>query len=113
MSHHNPPQIDDPYLQAYLKKVAKRDHRTEHIFRRVLHILERVIASITLLALLGALGIELYHMFTTGSEYFADAALLVSPIRISSAPSEASSVTIAVYPRITPSFSIRKLRTVV
>ena len=72
MSHHNPPQIDDPYLQAYLKKVAKRDHRTEHIFRRVLHVIERFIAAITLLALLGALGIELYHMFTTGSEYFAD-----------------------------------------
>ena len=72
MSHHNPPQIDDPYLQAYLKKVAKRDHRTEHIFRRVLHVIERLIAAITLLALLGALGIELYHMFTTGSEYFAD-----------------------------------------
>ena len=72
MSHHNPPQVDDPYLQAYLTKVAKRDHRTEHIFRRVLHVIERIIAVITLLALLGALGIELYHMFTTGSAYFAD-----------------------------------------
>ena len=72
MSHHNPSQIDDPYLQAYLKKVAKRDHRTEHIFRRVLHVIERIIAAITLLALLGALGIEMYHMFTSGSEYFAD-----------------------------------------
>ena len=72
MSHPNPPQTDDPYLQAYLKKVAKRDHRTEHIVRRVLHVIERFIAAITLLALLGALGIELYHMFTSGSEYFAD-----------------------------------------
>ena len=72
MSHPNPPQIDDPYLQAYLDKVAKRAHRTEHIFRRVLHIIERVIAAITLLALLGALGIELHHMFTSGSSYFAD-----------------------------------------
>ena len=72
MSHYSPPQIDDPYLQAYLKKVAKRAHRTEHFFRRVLHIIERIIAAITLLALLGALGIELYHMFTSGSEYFAD-----------------------------------------
>ena len=72
MSHHNPPQVDDPHLQAYLKKVAKRDHRTEHIFRRILHVIERFIAAITLLALLGALGIELYHMVTIGSEYFAD-----------------------------------------
>ena len=34
--------------------------------------IERFIAAITLLALMGALGIELYHMFTTGSEYFMD-----------------------------------------
>ena len=72
MSHQNPPQVDDPHLQAYLKKVAKRDHRTEHIFRRILHVIERFIAAITLLALLGALSIELYHMVTIGSEYFAD-----------------------------------------
>ena len=72
MSQNNTPQFDDPYLQAYLEKAAKRDHRSEHVFRRVLHIIERVIAAIAILALLGALGIEVYHMFTTGSEYFAD-----------------------------------------
>ena len=72
MSHNNSPKFDDPYLQAYLDKIAKREHRTEHIFRRILHIIERIIAAITLLALLGALGIEMHHMFTTGSEYFAD-----------------------------------------
>ena len=69
---HQTPQFDDPYLQKYFEKAAKRDHKSEHIFRRILHIIERLIAAITLLALLGALGIELYHMFTTGSEYFAD-----------------------------------------
>ena len=72
MSHKPTPQFDDPYLQAFLEKAAKRDHRSEHIFRRVLHVIERFIAAITILALMGALGIELYHMFTTGSEYFAD-----------------------------------------
>jgi len=72
MSHGPTQQFDDPYLQAYLEKAAKRDHRSEHIFRRVLHLIERFIAAITILALLGALGIELYHMFTTGSAYFAD-----------------------------------------
>ena len=72
MSHHNTPQFDDPYLQAYLEKAARRDHRSEHVFRRVLHVIERFIAAITTLALMGALGIELYHMFTSGSEYFAD-----------------------------------------
>ncbi len=72
MSHNQVPQFDDPYLQAYLEKAAKRDHRSEHLFRRVLHVIERFIAAITILALLGALGIEVYHMFTSGSEYFAD-----------------------------------------
>ena len=72
MSHNQVPQFDDPYLQAYLKKAAKRDHRSEHLFRRVLHVIERFIAAITILALLGALGIEMYHMFTSGTEYFAD-----------------------------------------
>ena len=71
MSHHTP-QIDDPYLQKYLEKAAKRDHRSEHLFRRVLHIIERFIAMITIIALLGSLGIELYHMFTAGTGYFAD-----------------------------------------
>ena len=72
MSNNPTPQFDDPYLQKFLEKAAKRDHRSEHIFRRILHVIERFIAAITILALMGALGIELYHMFTTGSEYFAD-----------------------------------------
>ena len=71
MSHQSP-QFDDPYLQKYIEKAAKRDHRSEHIFRRILHIIERSIAAIAILALLGSLGIEVVHMFTSGSEYFAD-----------------------------------------
>ena len=66
------PQIDDPHLQKYLEKVAKRDHRSEHLYRRVLHIIERFIAAIAILSLLGSLGIEVVHMFTSGTEYFAD-----------------------------------------
>lgn len=72
MSHNQMPQFDDPYLQKYFEKAVKRDHKSEHIFRRVLHVIERFIAAITLLALMGALGIEVYYMFTTGSEYFLD-----------------------------------------
>ncbi len=71
MSHHRQ-YSDDPKVQAYLDKVAKRDHRTEHIFRRILHMIERIIATITLFALLGALGIEVYHMFLSGAAYFED-----------------------------------------
>ena len=70
MSH--TPKTNDPKLQAYLEKAAIRDHRSEHIFRRVLHILERLIATITLLALVGALGMEIYRMFANGMDYFAD-----------------------------------------
>ena len=69
---HQFPQIDDPHLQNYLEKIAKRDRRSEHLFRRVLHVIERFIAVIAILALMGALGLELIHMFTSGSAYFAD-----------------------------------------
>ena len=72
MSHHRHPKSDAPKVQAYLDRVAKRDHRTEHIFRRILHVIERIIATITLLALLGALAMEVYHMFLTGASYFED-----------------------------------------
>ena len=71
MSHHVP-HSTDPKVQAHIEKLAKRDRRVEHIFRRALHVMEQIIAAITVIALLGALGLELYHMFTTGSEYFAD-----------------------------------------
>ncbi len=71
MSHHIP-HSDDPKVQAYFEKMAKRDKRSEHIFRRILHILERFIAAITIIALLGALGLEIVHMVTSGSAYFAD-----------------------------------------
>ena len=71
MSHHAT-HSDDPKIQAYIDKIAKRDRRVDSLFRRALHLIERFIAILTIVALLGALGIEIYHMFTTGSEYFAD-----------------------------------------
>ena len=71
MSHHAP-HSNDPKVQAYLEKVTKRDRRVDHLFRRALHYIERFIAILTIVALLGALGLEIWHMFTTGSEYFAD-----------------------------------------
>ena len=71
MSHHAP-HSDDPKIQAYIDKITRRDRRIEHSFRRALHVLEQIIAAITLIALLGALGLELVHMVTAGSEYFSD-----------------------------------------
>ena len=70
MSHH--PHSNDPKVQAYYEKLTKRERFTEHLFRRILHILERTIAIITLVALVGALALELYQMYLTGSAYFAD-----------------------------------------
>ena len=64
MSHRHNKDHLDPKLQERIEQVEKRDHLVEHIFRRILHILERIIAMITLLALLAALGIEIWKMFT-------------------------------------------------
>ena len=69
MSHH--PRTDDPKVKAYLDKINKRDNTVNHVFRRALHFLERVIAIITIVALLTALGLEIYEMFTTEG-YFSD-----------------------------------------
>ncbi len=71
MSHHVQ-HSEDPKIQAYIEKITKRDRRVEHMFRRTLHIMEQGIAAITLIALLGALGVELVHMVASGSAYFAD-----------------------------------------
>ena len=69
---HKVPKFDNPNLQRYFEKAAKRDHHSEHFYRRVLHVLERFIATLAILALMGSLALELFHMFTTGSEYFVD-----------------------------------------
>ena len=71
MSHHVP-HSDDPKVQAYIEKITKRDRRVEHFFRRALHVIEHIIAAFTIVALLGALGLEMYHMFTGGAEFFED-----------------------------------------
>ena len=69
--HHHHKENVDPRIKEHLEKVEKRDHWVEHIFRRVLHVLEQFIATLTLGALLAALSLEIYRMFTVGS-YFAD-----------------------------------------
>ena len=61
----------DPKLSARMEKAAKRDSRTDHYFRRVLHYIERGIAVITILGLMVSLCLEVYHMCTDLS-YFTD-----------------------------------------
>ena len=63
MSHHTKAP-NDPKLKEHMEKVEKHDHRIEHIFRRVLHWIERGIALITILVMVAALAIEIYQMFT-------------------------------------------------
>ena len=66
------PKTPDPKLQARQEKLDKRDHHVEHIFRRILHNIERVIAAITLVVLLISLGWEIYQIFVNGVSYFSD-----------------------------------------
>ncbi len=54
----------DAKRQQRLDRQEKHDHRVEHAFRRVLHFIERVIAALTIVALLAALGLEVYRCFT-------------------------------------------------
>ena len=70
-SHHKAPQTDNPKLQARISRMIHRDHWIDHIFRRVLHLIERVIGIIAILALLWALCLEVYAMFMD-PQYFDD-----------------------------------------
>ena len=53
-------------------KMEHRDHKVEHAFRWVLHQIERIIAIVTLGALLWTLALEVHSMFTV-VDYFSDA----------------------------------------
>ena len=68
-SHSNIPA--DPKLVQRQEKQEKHDHRVEHVFRRILHFIERAIAVITILVLLGALAVELFQMITVDG-YLSD-----------------------------------------
>ena len=54
----------DPRAKERQVKMENRDHRIEHIFRRILHFIERAIAAITIVVLIAALGVELFQMVT-------------------------------------------------
>ena len=71
------PKSDDPKIQAHMEKIARRDRSMEHIFRRILHIMEQIIAAITIIALLGALVVEVMHMFTNPAAYFENAGYIL------------------------------------
>ena len=69
--HHHHQETKDPKLNERMQKAAHRDRWSDHIFRRILHVIERFIAVLTILALLAALVMEIYTMIQDLS-YFAD-----------------------------------------
>ena len=67
---------DTPEMKERIEKLERRHRRTEHYFLWALHIIERFIAAITMLALTAALVIEIYVMLTEPG-YFADVSHLL------------------------------------
>ena len=61
----------DEKFAARQAKIEKHDHRVEHVFRRILHFIERVVASITLIVLVISLGYEIF-MLVTNHAYLTD-----------------------------------------
>ena len=51
--------------KKHLQKLERHDHRVEHVFRRILHTIERIIAAITIFVMVGAFCMEVYRMVTT------------------------------------------------
>ena len=68
---HDYKQSDNPKIQAHIERLERRDRRVEHIFRRLLHLLEQAIAGITLIVLMGSLVVEIIAMFSQ-PDYFHD-----------------------------------------
>ena len=66
------PHCADSGTQMQTDKKAGFGRRIEQVIRRALKIMEWLIAGITVIALVGALGMEVVQMVTTGTEYFAD-----------------------------------------
>lgn len=64
--HHRANKSADPHLDARIEKLAKRDQRVEHVFRRILHFIERIIAVVTILVLIVCLGLELLQIVSEG-----------------------------------------------
>ena len=66
------PHSDAPKIQAKIDKAVHHNSLVDYTLRWLLHYIERIIAVMPILALLGALGVEIYHMIASGAAYFAD-----------------------------------------
>ena len=65
------PMSDDPKNKEKIEQIAKRNGKVEHSFRLVLHLMERFIAVIAIIALMGSLCMEIIEM-SSGLSYFTD-----------------------------------------
>ncbi|MDY6180688.1 MAG: hypothetical protein SPI15_07515 [Candidatus Faecousia sp.] len=67
------PKVEtDPRLEQKMKNAIHRDRWTDHFFRRVLHVIERFIAVLTILGLISCLVAEVYEA-VVNPEYLTDA----------------------------------------
>ena len=68
MSNHTPHDQKQAQRQA---KIEKHDHVSDHIFRRVLHYVERAVATITMVVLIFSVAYQVY-MLVTDMNYLFD-----------------------------------------
>ena len=61
-THH--PHHTENRRQNRTDRQVNHDSKTDHIFRRILHYIERFIAAVTLIILVGVLALELYKIVT-------------------------------------------------
>ena len=54
-----------------VKEVVPMREKIEILFRRILHVMEFLIALLTLLVVIGMLGMEIYKMFTVGDYFYS------------------------------------------
>ena len=62
----------DQKIAARDAKMEKNAHRSDHIFRHILHYVERTVATITLIGLILSFVYLIYLMFTDPGEYLFD-----------------------------------------
>ena len=68
MSNHTPHDQKQAQRQA---KIEKQDHISDHIFRRVLHYVERAVATITMVVLIFSVVYQVY-LLVTDTSYLLD-----------------------------------------
>ena len=62
MSEHSPAHTDHRHHYKNRKPAHHEGSSSDHIFRRILHYIERFIAAVTLIILVGVLALELYRL---------------------------------------------------